>query len=95
METRRSAPTGVPAGPRIRLASRRKIGAFDTSRIVTFDTVTSSSVAPSTVSSASPRERTNTTFEMVMLRNAPFDSVPSLMRPVGPSRSGAATLVRP
>jgi hypothetical protein len=34
-------------------------------------------------------------FEIVMFRNAPFDSVPSLMRPVGPSRSGAALVVRP
>jgi hypothetical protein len=95
IDTRRSVPTGVPAGPRIRLASRRKNGALDTSRIVTFETVTSSSAAPSTVSSARPRERVNTMFEIVMFLNPPFDSVPSLMRPVGPSRSGAATEVRP
>jgi hypothetical protein len=60
-----------------------------------FDTVTSSSDAPSTVSSASPRDRWNTMFEIAMLRNAPVDSVLSLMFPVGPWRSGAAVSVRP
>ena len=45
--------------------------------------------------SARPRERWNTTFEIVMFLNPPFDSVPNLIRPVGPSRSGAAVVVRP
>ena len=30
-----------------------------------------------------------------MFLKPPFDSVPNLMRPVGPSRSGAAVVVRP
>ena len=53
METRRNCPMR-PAGPRSRAPSRRKIGAFTTSRIVTSLTSTSSMTAPSTDSSAMP-----------------------------------------
>ncbi len=42
----------------------------------------SSTMAPSAVSSAKPLQLSKTQFDMVMLRNPPFDSVPHLMRPV-------------
>ena len=35
-----------------------------------------------------------TQFEIVMFLKPPFDSVPNLIRPVGPSRSGARSCVR-
>ena len=88
MLTRRIDPTAVPSGARIRLPSRRKIGALEISRIVIFEIAMSSMCAPSTDSSARPRDRSKTTFEIVIFRKSPSDSVPILMRPVGPSRSG-------
>src|ERR1039458_7515041 len=84
MLTRLTVPIGVPSGARMRLPRRMKIGALDTSRMVMFETVTSSVCAPSTLSSASPREVSNTMLEMAILRKSPSDSVPILIRPVGP-----------
>src|SRR6266545_2941555 len=84
MLTRRSAPTGTPAGPRIRAPSRMKIGIWQL-RMVMLLIVTSSSSPPSTVSSARPRQNSKTTLEMAMLRNPPLDSVPNLIRPVRPN----------
>src|ERR1700756_1914404 len=81
--TRFSVPTGTPAGPRMRLPSRRNSGVLVQSRMVTPVKVISSSRAPSTLSSANPRHPSKTQFEMVMFLNPPFDSVPHLMRPVG------------
>src|ERR1017187_5174421 len=81
MFTRRMEPTGVPSGARIRLPSRRKMGALETSRMVMLDIAMSSICAPSTDSRARPRERSKTTLEMTMLRKSPSDSVPILMRP--------------
>src|SRR5579883_642667 len=57
-------------------------GALVISRIVILDMATSSSRAPSTVSSARPWHPSNTQLEIVILRKPPFDSVPNLMRPV-------------
>ena len=94
MLTRRIDPTAVPSGARIRLPSRMKIGALEISRIVIFEIAMSSMCAPSTDSSARPRDRSKTTFEIVIFRKSPSDSVPILMRPVGPSRSGACLTVR-
>ena len=82
ISTRRKAPTGTPSGPRMRAPRRRKIGAEVMSRMVMLVMVTSSSSPPSTVSSASPWQPSNTQLEMVMFLNPPFDSVPNLMRPV-------------
>ena len=82
ISTRRSVPIAASFGPRIREPSRRNIGACVMSRIVMLLNVMSSTIAPSTVSSAKPRQLSKTQFEMVMLRKPPFDSVPHLMRPV-------------
>ena len=84
MITRFSVPIGLPSGARMRLPNRMKMGALMMSRIEMLVTVMSSSMAPSTVSSASPWHPSNTQFEMVMLRKPPSDSVPNLMRPVPP-----------
>lgn len=83
MLTRRRAPTGTPAGPRIRAPSRKKNG-ICTLRMVMLLMVTSSSRPPSTVSRASPRQYSKMTLEIAMLRNPPLDSVPNLIRPVRP-----------
>jgi hypothetical protein len=69
-----------------------KIGELTMSRRLLM--VTSSSAPPSTVSIASPRERTKTQLEMLMFLKPPFDSVPTLMRPVTPRRSGACGSLR-
>lgn len=61
-----SLPMGNPRGPLIRLPKRIKMGRSTTSRIVTFVMETSSSNAPSTVSSANPRQWSKTQFEMAM-----------------------------
>ncbi len=82
ISTRLSVPTGVPAGPRRRDPSRKNSGALRMSRIVTPVTVMSSMMPPSTVSSARPRQLSNTQFAIAMFLNPPFDSVPNLMRPV-------------
>src|SRR5271156_591413 len=84
-----SVPTGTPLGPRIRVPNRKKIGEFRISRIVTPVNVISSSSAPSTDSSANPRQLSNTQFEIVMFLNPPFDSVPHLIRPVGATLKSA------
>ncbi len=76
------------AGPRILPANRKKIGAFTISRIVIFEMVTSSSMAPSTDSKASPLQNSKTQLVIVIFLNPPFDSVPNLILPVGPSWSG-------
>jgi hypothetical protein len=96
MLTRRTEPTGVPSGAfsRMRLPSRMKMGAFETSLMVMLETAMSSICAPSTLSIARPRERSNTALEIVMFLKSPPLSVPILMRPVGPSRSGACVRVR-
>src|SRR5580698_8697385 len=83
MITRFSMPTGTPAGPRIRLPRRRNNGVLVQSRIVTPVKVISSRSAPSTLSSAKPRQPSKTQLEMVMFLKPPFDSVPHLIRPVG------------
>lgn len=70
------------AGPRSRLLNRMNIGAETMFRIVMFVIVTPSNSAPATVSSASPWHPSKMQFEIVMFLNPPFDSVPSLMRPV-------------
>jgi len=85
MLIRRSFPISRSAGPRIRAPIRRKNGVFDTSRTVMLLIVMSSSSPPSTVSSARPRQRSKIMFEIAMLRKPPLDSVPNLIRPVGPS----------
>jgi len=46
--------------------------------------VMSSMNPPSTLSRARPRLYSNTQFEIVTFRKPPLDSVPYLMRPVGP-----------
>ncbi len=79
----------MPAGPRARLPMRRKIDALQMLRIAMFVIVTFSIVPPSTVSSASPRLRSKTQLAIVMFLKPPSDSVPNLIRPVGPSRSTA------
>ena len=47
-------------------------------------------MAPSTVSSAKPRQPSNTQLEMVMFLKPPLDSVPHLMRPVPTRPLGSA-----
>ena len=89
MMIRFKVPTGTPAGPRMRLARRRNNGVLVQSRMVTPLKVISSSKAPSTLSSAKPRQPSKTQFEMVMFLNPPFDSVPHLMRPVGATLKSA------
>ena len=59
------------------------MGVLVQSRMVTPVKVISSSKAPSTLSSANPRQPSKTQFEIVMFLKPPFDSVPHLMRPVG------------
>ena len=54
--TLRNAPGSTPAGPRIRPPRRRKKGELTISLMVILLMLTSSSNAPSTVSSASPRQ---------------------------------------
>ena len=51
------APTAVPSGAGMRLPRRMKIGAFETSRMVIFETATSSMCAPSTLSMRQPPRR--------------------------------------
>ena len=75
-------PTLVPAGPRSRAPRRMKMGELATWRIVMFEIAMSSMCEPSTLSMAMPRESSNTQFVMVIFLKSPFDSVPSLMRPV-------------
>src|SRR4051812_36163879 len=81
--TRRIAPTFVSSGPRFRAPNRTKIGALVMSRIVIFVIAMSSSNAPSTASSARPRQKSNVQLLIVIFLNPPFDSVPILIRPVG------------
>ena len=50
--------------------------------------VMSSTIAPSTDSSAKPWQLSKTQLEMVMFLKPPLDSVPSLMRPVPHVRFG-------
>src|SRR5437667_12844028 len=83
MRTRFRLPTEISLGPRIRVPSRKNIGEFRISRMVTPVNVMSSHTAPSTVSSANPRQLSKTQFEMVMFLKPPFDSVPHLILPVG------------
>ena len=70
----------------------RKSARLYTSRIVMFVQVTSSTIAPSTLSIASPLHPSNTQFETVMFLNPPFDSVPNLIRPVRPTFSFSAEI---
>src|SRR5215469_5518722 len=79
--TRRMVPTGTPAGPRIRDPRRRKMGEATVPRIVTFEMVTSSICAPSTLRMVIPMQPSKTQFEIVIFLKPPFDSVPNLMRP--------------
>ena len=93
MLTRRIAPTGGSSGPRRRLPRRMKIGELQTSRMVMLEIVTSSMIAPSTLSIARPRQSSKTQLEIVMFLKPPLDSVPNLMRPVCgdlPCRGGSA-----
>ena len=92
MRTRLIEPICAPAGPRSRAPSRRNKGEVRTSRMVMPTTLISSSTPPSTLSSARPRELSNTQFAIAMFLNPPFDTVPNLMRPVGflPPLSGAS-----
>ena len=60
------------------------------SRMVMLVIAMSSSSAPSTVSSARPWQPSKTQLETVMFLKPPFDSVPSLMRPVPPTLPGAS-----
>jgi hypothetical protein len=83
MRTLLNVPTLVPAGPRNLAPSLRKNGALRMSRMVTPAKVMSSIGPPSTVSSAKPRQVSNTQLVIVMFLNPPFDSVPHLIRPVG------------
>ena len=57
--------------------------------------VMSSQTAPSTVSSAKPRQLSKTQFEMVMFLKPPLDSVPNLIRPMGCLNSGPNRLKVP
>src|SRR3984885_8301880 len=83
MFTRRSVPTFVDSfGPRSRAPNLRNNGALTRFRIVMFVMETSSSCAPATVSRASPGHPPNPQFEIAILMNPPFDSVPNIMRPV-------------
>ena len=82
MTMRFIVPTTVCGlGPRRRAPRRRKKGAL-TLRMVMPVKVMSSTIAPSTDSSAKPRQLSKTQLEMVMFLNPPLVSVPSLMRPV-------------
>src|ERR1700722_3444367 len=54
-------------------------------RMVILLTATSSSGPPSTVSSASPRQLSKTQLLILIFLKPPLDSVPNLIRPVGPS----------
>ena len=65
------------------------MGELQMSVIVSRLTLMSVISAPSTVSNASPRLWTNRHRRTVIWRNPPLLSVPSLIRPVGPSPSGA------
>ncbi len=68
-------------GPRRRAPRRRKNGAR-TLRMAMPVKVMSSTMAPSTDSSAKPWQLSKTQLEMVMFLKPPLVSVPSLMRPV-------------
>ena len=80
--TRRITPGLASRGPLIRVPRRKNSGALRMSRMVMPVKVMSSTIAPSSVSSAKPWQLSKTQLEMVMLRKPPFDSVPNLMRPV-------------
>src|SRR5438105_14046143 len=84
MLTRRIVPTSAGFGRLSRFPSRKKNGDCETCRIVILLIVTSSSTPPSTLIHANPWQLTNTQFEIAILRNPPTDSVPSLIRPIGP-----------
>src|SRR5215469_7323633 len=79
--TRRIAPIGTPAGPRMRDPRRIKIGEATVSRIVIFEMLTSSMTAPSTLKIAKPKHPSKTQFAIVIFLKPPFDSVPNLIRP--------------
>ena len=64
-----------------------KIGLLPHSRIVRLATAIPSMLPPSTASNARPRQWSKTQLAIVMFLNPPEDSVPHLMRPVGPPPS--------
>ena len=68
-----------------------KMGELLTFFIVTSVMTMSRISAPSTDSIANPRDRSKMTWRMVIVLKPVVPSVPSLMRPVGPSRSVATS----
>src|SRR6185312_6259356 len=76
-------PGVIPCGPRILDPSRKNKGECTTPRIVMLVIAMSSTCAPSTVSSAKPRQLSKMQLEIVIFLQPPLDSVPHLILPIG------------